>query len=261
MKTTPTFLVAMLVAVMALCTTAKAQTLLAGFEDSLNGFVVSPEEPTFTADTGPTGATEGTSALQFTTTTGGFQFVTSFGLFAALTNPENETLSFDVLFTPDDPTGVTFAQVDFGINSNGTVLAEDNFQFTSETLGIDQVPITPGVPATVEISFSDLPEFPLTNPELNFAGLLLIVNTDAGVEAAGTWSFDNVVVTTSADTEVLLGDVDLNGEVNFFDINPFILILSAQGFQAEADCDESGEVNFFDISPFIDILAAAGGAG
>jgi len=53
----------------------------------------------------------------------------------------------------------------------------------------------------------------------------------------------------------LLGDVNLDGVVDFFDIQPFIDRLSSGTFQAEADIDGNGEVNFSDIAPFIDILA------
>jgi hypothetical protein len=54
---------------------------------------------------------------------------------------------------------------------------------------------------------------------------------------------------------VLLGDVDLNGVVNFLDITPFIGVLSSGGSQAEADCNEDGMVDFLDITPFIGILS------
>lgn len=56
-------------------------------------------------------------------------------------------------------------------------------------------------------------------------------------------------------TSALKGDVDLNGVVNFLDINAFIGILGSGTFQVEADanCDEA--VNFLDIAPFIAILA------
>ena len=54
----------------------------------------------------------------------------------------------------------------------------------------------------------------------------------------------------------LLGDVNLDGVVDFFDIQPFIDLLSDREFQNEADIDRSGVVNFIDIQPFIDILAA-----
>jgi len=57
-------------------------------------------------------------------------------------------------------------------------------------------------------------------------------------------------------SEPLLGDVNLDNKVNFSDISPFIGVLSAGGFQAEADIDGSGVVDFSDISPFIAILSA-----
>ena len=54
---------------------------------------------------------------------------------------------------------------------------------------------------------------------------------------------------------VLLGDVNLDGEVTFLDISPFIAILSAAGFQVEADVDLDAAVTFLDIAPLIAILA------
>lgn len=58
-------------------------------------------------------------------------------------------------------------------------------------------------------------------------------------------------------TEPLLGDVDLNGVVNFLDIAAFIGVLSGDAYQAEADCDANGIVDFLDISPFIAILSGS----
>ncbi len=55
----------------------------------------------------------------------------------------------------------------------------------------------------------------------------------------------------------LKGDVNLDSEVTFLDINPFIQVLSSGGTQAEADCNCDGEVNFLDIQAFIDILSGA----
>ena len=52
----------------------------------------------------------------------------------------------------------------------------------------------------------------------------------------------------------LLGDVDLNGVVNFADIPVFIAVLQSGVFQCEADVDQNGVVNFADIPVFIDIL-------
>ena len=53
---------------------------------------------------------------------------------------------------------------------------------------------------------------------------------------------------------VLKGDVNISGNVDFFDIAPFIAVLSSGSFQAEADVNCDGEVNFFDISALITVL-------
>ena len=58
----------------------------------------------------------------------------------------------------------------------------------------------------------------------------------------------------------LLGDVDLNGVVNFLDIGPFIDLLSSNSFLDEADIDRNGVVNFLDIQPFIGLLASSSSA-
>ena len=56
---------------------------------------------------------------------------------------------------------------------------------------------------------------------------------------------------------ILLGDVNLDGVVNFSDIPAFIALLQSGEFQAEADCNGSGDVDFSDIPFFIDILIAS----
>ena len=56
-------------------------------------------------------------------------------------------------------------------------------------------------------------------------------------------------------TPFLLGDVNLDGEISFLDISPFIERLSDMTFQAEADIDQNEVVNFLDISPFIGLLS------
>ena len=61
--------------------------------------------------------------------------------------------------------------------------------------------------------------------------------------------------TVEIDGSKLLGDVNLDGTVDFFDIQPFIDLLATGGNQCEGDIDGDGDVTFFDIQPFIDILA------
>ncbi len=84
------------------------------------------------------------------------------------------------------------------------------------------------------------------------------LNDSLSPQNNGFW-LDNIVVTTDQTVDggdIVKGDVDLSGTVDFFDIQPFIDVLSTpDGFQDEADADCNGVVNFFDIQPFIDILA------
>ena len=47
----------------------------------------------------------------------------------------------------------------------------------------------------------------------------------------------------------------MDGTVDFFDIAPFVAVLSAKGFQAQADVNGGGAVNFLDILPFVEILS------
>ena len=48
----------------------------------------------------------------------------------------------------------------------------------------------------------------------------------------------------------------MDGDVDFLDITPFILVLQSNVFQAEADCNCDTNVGFLDIAPFVAILAA-----
>jgi hypothetical protein len=79
----------------------------------------------------------------------------------------------------------------------------------------------------------------------------------------GGAQFFDVLVTTPVQA-TLAGDANCDGEVNFFDIDPFVLALveGQAAWEAQYDCDylgaidinDSGEVDFFDIDPFVTLL-------
>ena len=73
----------------------------------------------------------------------------------------------------------------------------------------------------------------------------------------GPAQLDPVINFTGASPVPLLGDVNLDDEVDFLDIAPFIALLSAGTFQAEADIDGNNQVDFLDIAPFISILSGS----
>ena len=66
--------------------------------------------------------------------------------------------------------------------------------------------------------------------------------------------YAQVFVSQISQPELLLGDCNQDGVVNFLDIAPFIAILSAGEFLEQADTNEDGVVDFLDIAPFIALL-------
>jgi hypothetical protein len=60
-------------------------------------------------------------------------------------------------------------------------------------------------------------------------------------------------------SEILLGDVNRDGAVDFSAIQTFIAVLTNGSYQTEADVNQDGITDFMDIAPFIAILS--GGQG
>ena len=52
----------------------------------------------------------------------------------------------------------------------------------------------------------------------------------------------------------LIGDVNLDGQVNLLDVAAFVEVLLSGGFQAEADIDQDGDVTLLDVPALIDLL-------
>lgn len=70
----------------------------------------------------------------------------------------------------------------------------------------------------------------------------------------GGSSTASITVTTLPGDQVLLGDVNQDGLVNFSDIAPFIAILQRGQYLEEADVNQDGVVDFLDIGAFINVL-------
>lgn len=58
----------------------------------------------------------------------------------------------------------------------------------------------------------------------------------------------------NAQTNSQVGDVNLDGAIDFTDIPEFVSVLLGGNYQFEADADPDGKVDFNDISPFVEIL-------
>ena len=179
-----------------------------------------------------------------------------------LTNGANHTYTFTFTDTSGVDTDLGFFHFDLGTfrpNSARTwtlsTLAggsiSDSAAFATGTIGA-------GVGGQIDFFNVDVDLRNLSDSTLDANGTaIFLLELSGGVATGGHHALlDNVAVSAAAEPAgILKGDVDMNGVVDFFDIQPFIDVLSSSSFQAEADTNCSGGVDFFDIAPFIAILA------
>ena len=140
--------------------------------------------------------------------------------------------------------GASIAFADLDVAGGGTV----NFIGTAFAIDGTSINLVEGTPTII------------TNRGVLTGTLADGQTIEFNLNAAGNDSFaaGSTISVALPATTVLLGDVNLDGIVNFLDISPFIQRLSNQEPQAEADVNQDGVVSFLDISPFIMILTAAG---
>ena len=156
----------------------------------------------------------------------------------------------------------------FGVSGSGSSVFQQTVSFTNA------IDIGDGVGTGISFKFSDttggaqLGRITVGYRNNGASPLPLVGATsdrnyrDGGNVGAisGAFGFSNDIglayaINASVNDDFLLGDANLDGEVSFLDISPFIATLSSGEFLDQADMDRNGEVNFLDISPFIAILS------
>ena len=92
--------------------------------------------------------------------------------------------------------------------------------------------------------------------ELDFDSIFQDCLTDEDAE----WLFNNpgFAIGDDVDPPVLLGDVNLDEDVNGLDVDPFVDVLLNGPFQIEADMNKDGEVNGLDVDPFVAAVVGGG---
>ena len=88
-----------------------------------------------------------------------------------------------------------------------------------------------------------------------FAGVELTTDGICADDFELVYELDRVTLQFNSDV-IRVGDVNLDGAVDFLDISPFIQALTSGAFQSEADINKSGEVDFLDIAGFIALLTS-----
>ncbi len=110
--------------------------------------------------------------------------------------------------------------------------------------------LNPGEPMTIDAVDSLLSGTFVDGSEFTF-----------NFSATGSDTISNnatLTITLVLDGEPLLGDINLDGNVNLLDVAPFVDLITAGQFQAEGDINGDGIVNLLDVGPFVDLLTGGG---
>ena len=161
--------------------------------------------------------------------------------------------------------------ITFGSGSSFTSLGNNIFDDASVTsvLASDQVNTDPllgpladnGGPTPTHALLSGSTAIDAGNNSLALNIDNSVLTTDQRGETFDRIQFDTVDIgafESSFDDSFLLGDVNIDGAVNFFDISPFISLLASGNFVDQADTNRDGSVNFGDINNFISLLSSGG---
>ena len=143
----------------------------------------------------------------------------------------------------------------------------ETFQFGSATNITDLSDLTlPDLTLGTFVSagdgFGDLQTFTFETPVEIAAGEEIVVGQTgfdpATLTGANTGTgFERIILTLGGGDSPLIGDVNLDGMVDFLDIPEFIARVTGGEFQTEADINGDGDVDFLDIPEFIDLLTGA----
>ena len=200
------------------------------------------------------------------------------------------TFDGSTIVAPDVETPVrgsySFARLDLDSGSDSGRVDLTGFVPNDTVLLALDLDLAAGAPTLTELqnllTASGTETFDLTDSNTSIAGitdnelyddfeLLASLTADGDGTFVVSWDFslfnqvggfsDNPLVNALGvgffELELLVGDVNLDGEVNALDIDPFVTLLTGGGFQDEADINSDGLVNALDIDPFVGILTNA----
>ena len=174
-------------------------------------------------------------------------------VFAPMTSPETfENVTPEFL---DANSGLTLIYQEDFLGTDATGDAPDGQVDVRNFVTFElSDPVVPGGEAITVFVFTNF-AFAQLEGNGNGGGRLQLRETTTALAGSGSRDLRFSVSGVVAD-DVIKGDVNMDGEVTFLDISPFIMALSLpDAAPAEADCNCDGNVNFLDISVFINILA------
>ena len=95
--------------------------------------------------------------------------------------------------------------------------------------------------------------------EMNYESIraCFVADADSSLIRFSAVNEDNdggVVIDEVQIVEILLGDVDQDGDISLLDVEPFISAITGADYIAEADTNCDGFVSLLDVQPFVNIL-------
>ena len=80
------------------------------------------------------------------------------------------------------------------------------------------------------------------------------INSSEIIDLDGDGQDDDPLFVPTPGGEVVLGDINMDGDVDLLDVNGFVDALSSSFFVCRADINMDGVVNLLDVAPFVDAI-------
>jgi len=188
-----------------------------------------------------------------------------------LDSPITDITPIPMATSPTTAAGTVVKAIGWGDTTDDestTVYSQELKQVQLQTVSLSQLQSDFGAGITLQhlgafANGKDACQGDSGGPLFTESPLLLVGITSFGDgcadEAAGVYvdvGFFSAYINSIIGVPSVLGDVNLDGSVDFSDIAPFISVLVNGQFQNEADVDRNGVVNFSDIGSFITLLQA-----
>ena len=126
------------------------------------------------------------------------------------------------------------------LNNTGPVFFDEGYSFSAQAFLFAQV------------DFEVVGDLGDSVDVITTRGSGLVVHNEMQLDP----SLGNMRLTVSKG-DVLLGDINCDGNVNLLDVGPFIELLSSGGYSPKADFDGDSAVTLLDVQPFVDALSGS----
>jgi hypothetical protein len=175
-----------------------------------------------------------------------------------ITGAEVELLFTESLLTDSGPQAILTIEGDLTLSESACVSMQIGGVGASDRLIVSGVSEVDG---SVQIELmedylpaaGDIVDLLLTGERIGTFADFELIDNGICVDSELIYADDRVSLRFNS-AAFLLGDVDLSGAVNFFDIDPFIQILISGSYEPSADINKDGQVDFADIDGFVQLL-------